>query len=370
MQVVRFNDVTAGYHELRKEIDAAIALVLERGDFISGRAIREFEEAFALYVGAAGCAGVSSGTSALQLALMAAGVGPADEVITTPMTFIATAEAISLCGAQPVFADISPETLNLDPAAVERAITPQTRGIIFVHLHGNPGGAAEVAELARRHNLVLIEDCAQAHGARLSDGHHVGNLGLAAAFSFFPAKNLGAFGDAGAVISSIPQVIERVRRLANHGRSEKYLHDVEGLNARMDTLQAAVLLAKLSRLDRQVDQRNRLARRYMEGLQDLPLQFQPAPEGCRHAWHLFTVRTPRRDALQQWLTERHIETGVHYPVPLHLQPAYGWMEQSTGSFPIAEQTAQETLSLPMYPQLGLAAVDRVIEAVRAFFSAA
>lgn len=367
-QIVRFNDVTAAYHEQRVEIDAAMARVLERGDFIGGRAIAEFESGFAMYTGSAACVGVSSGTSALHVAMLAAGIGPGDEVITTPMTFIATAEAISLCGAKPVFADIDPETLNLSPASVEGALTPHTRAILFVYLHGNPGGAKDVQAISQKHNLLFFEDCAQAHGARFDDGHHVGSLGYAAAYSFFPAKNLGAFGDAGAVTTMNDAVAHRTRQLVNHGRSEKYLHEFEGLNARMDTLQAAVLEAKLGRLDRQVDQRNRLARQYVEGLKDLPLKFQQAPLDCRHAWHLFTLRLPERDQLQSHLKSVNIETGIHYPVPLHLQPAYSYLSLKAGDFPVAENTARETLSLPMYPQLGSAAVSRVVDEIQAFFS--
>lgn len=366
--MIRFNDVSASYAEQRAEIDAAIAGVLQRGDFIGGRAITEFEGAFANYTGTAACVGVSSGTSALHIALMAAGIGAGDEVITTPMTFIATSEAISLCGAKPVFADIDQATLNLDPAAVEAAINPATRAILFVYLHGNPGGAEAIAEVARKHNLLFFEDCAQAHGARFGGGQHVGALGTAAAYSFFPAKNLGAFGDAGAVISNDSALIDRARQLANHGRSEKYLHQVEGMNARIDTLQAAVLKTKLRLLDSHVDQRNELARQYINGLSDLPLRFQPAPENCRHAWHLFTVRTPRRDELQAFLKSREIETGIHYPVPLHLQPAYAALGKGNGSYSVAEETAQQTLSLPMYPQLSAGEVDRVIAVVREFFS--
>lgn len=365
--LVRFNDVSASYAEQRSDIDNAIAEVLQRGDFINGTAVGEFERAFAAYTGAAACAGVSNGTTALELALRAAGIGAGHEVITTPMTFIATAEAITLAGAMPVFADISPKTLNLDAAAAAAAITPRTRALLFVHLHGNPGGAAECAALAREKGLLFFEDCAQAHGAQTADGTPVGKAGAAAAYSFFPAKNLGAFGDAGAVTSTNAELVDQARRLANHGRKDKYVHLEEGTNARMDTLQAAVLKTKLATLDQHVVRRNAIAGRYLAELGDLPLRFQPAPPGCRHAWHLFTVRTPQRDALQAFLADRAIETGIHYPLPLHLQPAYQSHGFAEGAFPVAEDTARQTLSLPMYPQLPEAHVDRVIEAVRAFF---
>lgn len=363
---VQFNDVSASYAELRDAIHAAMDEVLRRGDFINGQAITRFEQAFATYTNSAACAGCANGTSALELALKAAGIKPGDEVITTPMTFIATSEAITLAGATPVFADISPQTLNLDAAAVEKAITPRTRAILFVHLHGNPGGSIECAEIARRHDLLFIEDCAQAHGARLPDGSHVGNLGTASTYSFFPAKNLGAFGDAGAVCSNNTDLIARVRRIANHGRKDKYVHLEEGTNARMDTLQAAILHAKLSALDSHVDQRNQIASQYADGLKSLPLRLQPAPDGCRHAWHLFTVRTPRRDELQNHLATHGIQTGIHYPIPLHLQPAYE-NRNLQGRFPVAEQTARETLSLPMYPQLPRHDIIHVIDAIQSFF---
>jgi len=364
---IRFNDVSASYLEQKAEIDAAMARVIERAAFINGAEVKAFEAAFANYTGAAGCASVSNGTTALELLLKAGGIGPGDEVITSPMTFIATAEAITLAGGVPVFADISAETLNLDPAAVEAAITPRTRAILFVHLHGNPGGARECAAMARKHDLLFFEDCAQAHGARLEDGSHVGGLGVGAGYSFFPAKNLGAFGDAGAATSPSAEIADRTRQLANHGRSEKYIHLVEGTNARMDTLQAAVLHVKLGTLDQHVGQRNSIAGRYLSGLADLPLSFQPAPARCRHAWHLFTVRTSQRDALQSSLKTANIETGIHYPLPLHLQPAYahrGWTE---GAFPVAETTARETLSLPLYPQLPDSQIEQVIDQIRNFF---
>jgi len=365
---IRFNDVSASYHEQKAEIDKAIADVIERSDFIGGMAIHNFEQAFAIYTGARDCIGVSNGTSALHVAMLAAGIGPGDEIITSPMTFIATSEAISLCGAKPVFADIDPETLNLDPKAVEAAITPKTRGVLFVYLHGNPGGAKSVADVAHRHGLLFFEDCAQAHGARFEDGSHVGGLGVAAGYSFFPAKNLGAFGDAGAVTSKNEDVSQRVRQLANHGRSEKYVHEVEGMNARLDTLQAAVLGVKLKHLDDQVLRRNSLARIYMDGLAELPLKFQKVPKDCLHAWHLFTIQTARRDELQRCLKKCGIETGIHYPVPLHLQPAYEAMGIQPGTFPNAESTADCTLSLPMYPQLPVAAVERVVDEIRRFYN--
>jgi len=381
---IRFNDVAAINQEQEQEIAAAVAGVLQRGDFINGSEVAEFEREFAEYCGCAYAVGCSNGTSALHLALQAAGVRPGDEVITTPMTFIATAEAIGHCGAKVVFADISPETLNLQAAAAEAAITPRTRAIVFVHLHGNPTGVVEVARLARDRGLILIEDCAQAHGAllrapedlalpcsRRPDGRvHVGALGAAAGYSFFPAKNLGALGDAGAVTTASAETANLVRSLANHGREEKYLHKLQGYNYRLDTLQAAVLRVKLRRLEQHVVRRNEIAAIYEERLAGLPLRMQRWEEGARHARHLFVVHTDRRDELQKYLREYGVETGIHYPIALHRQPAYEGLGFGEGSLPHAEQAALTTLSLPMYPQLADAQAERVCRYVRGFFGKA
>lgn len=371
---VRFNDILATYYEVAPQTIAALARVLERGDFISGRAVREFEEAFARFCGARYCVGCSSGTSALHVALLACGIGQGDEVITTPMTFIATAEAISHAGAKVVFADISPATLNLDPAAVEAAITPRTRAIIFVHLHGNPSGLLEIAEICERHGLVLIEDCAQAHGAKLevaqqAEPLHAGTIGKVGCFSFFPAKNLGAFGDAGAIITNDERIADFARKLVNHGRQDKYVHLFEGYNYRLDTLQAAILSVRLPKLGEAVKQRNVLCARYEQSLAELPLTFQQMTVPGIHARHLFAVGVEPREALQRHLSQRGIETGIHYPLPLHLQPAYQHLGYRGGAFPVAERVAQTTLSLPLYPQLALKDQDYVIESIRDFFGA-
>lgn len=366
---IRFNDVTAAYHELRTEIDAAITAVLQRGDFVNGRAVRRFEEEFARFCGVPHCVGTANGTASIHLALRAAGIARGDEVITTPMTFIATAEAITQAGADIVFADICPGTLNLDPQAVEAAITPRTRAVVFVHLHGNPSGLRTLVEIAGRHGLMLIEDAAQAHGARMARDNamvHAGTIGKAGTFSFFPAKNLGAFGDAGAVITSDAELAARVRRLANHGREEKYVHAEEGFNYRLDTLQAAVLSAKLPKLQQHTERRVEIAAMYEERLGGLELGFQKQEQDVCHARHLFVVQTSQRDRLQAHLTQRQIETGIHYPLPLHLQPAYARLKLGDGAFPVAERYARESLSLPLYPQMENGAVERVCEAVRSF----
>ncbi|MGC8841984.1 MAG: DegT/DnrJ/EryC1/StrS family aminotransferase, partial [Candidatus Sumerlaeaceae bacterium] len=369
---VRFNDILATYHETAPATLAAIARVLEKGDFIGGRAVHDFESEFARFCGTRFAVGCANGTSALHLALLAVGIGQGDEVITTPMTFIATAEAIGHAGAHVVFADINPATLNLDPAAVEAAISPRTRAVIFVHLHGNPSGLNEIAEICRRHNLVLIEDCAQAHGGFLRTRagaplQHAGTLGRLGCFSFFPAKNLGAFGDAGAIITDDEHTADYVRRLVNHGRRDKYLHLCEGFNYRLDTLQAAVLSVRLKGLAKAVERRNTICSRYEQGLADLPLTFQKLTDEGIHARHLFAIQTEARDALQKFLASRGIETGIHYPIPLHLQPAYAHRGFQKGQFPVAEHVALTTLSLPLYPQLPSEHVDYVVESVRTFF---
>ncbi|AXA34974.1 MAG: glutamine--scyllo-inositol aminotransferase [Candidatus Sumerlaea sp.] len=367
--VVRFNDVSATYWELKAEIEAAIAEVLRRGDFIGGRALGEFEADFARYCGAAHCVGVANGTCALHVALEALGIGPGDEVITSPMTFIATAEAITHTGAKVVFADIDAETWNLDPKAVSAAITPRTRAVIFVHLHGNPSGLLEVAELCQKAHLALIEDCAQAHGAQVEkngERRHVGTFGALGCFSFFPAKNLGAFGDAGAVVTSDAALAAMVRQLVNHGREDKYRHLRVGYNYRLDTLQAAILRAKLPALDSHVEQRNRLCDFYEARLSTLDVRFQRMTVAGRHGRHLFAICHPARDALQQHLRSCHIETGIHYPIPLHLQPAYAHLGLPEGTFPIAEELARTTLSLPLYAQLPMSDVERVCDVIEEF----
>ncbi len=363
--------MAAAYLEQKAEIDSAIAETVARGDFISGAALKAFEAEFAGFCGLPHAVGCSNGTSAIHLALAAAGVKRGDEVIVPAMTFIATSEAVMHTGAQVVFADIDPATLNLDARSAERRITSRTRAILFVHLHGNTAGVAEAAELARRRGIALIEDCAQAHGAaHMVDGRRVpvGGFGIAAAFSFFPAKNLGAFGDAGAVVTADPDAARRMRLLANHGREEKYLHLVEGYNYRLDTLQAAILRAKLPRLSEQVARRNGRARAYREQLAGLPIQWQQGSPGATHALHLFVLQTDRRDALQAHLRSRNIETGIHYPIALHRQPAYAHLGLEAGSLPASERLAETTLSLPMYPQLPLDHVARVCDAVREFFA--
>ncbi len=343
-------DLKAQYAALHADIDAAIARVIANTSFIMGPEVRAFEEAFAAYCQTRYAVGISSGTAAIELTLRALGVGPGDQVITTPFTFIATAEAISAVGATPVFADIDPATYNLDPAAVEAAITPATRALLPVHLYGQPADMPALAAIAQRRGLALIEDAAQAHGAEI-DGRRVGSLGHAACFSFYPGKNLGAYGDGGAVTTDDEALAAKLRKLRDHGRVSKYVHDELGYGHRLDALQAAILGAKLPHLDAANGARRRLAARYRELLAGTDLVLPATPAGMEPVWHLFVVRSPRRDELVASLKGQGIEAGIHYPLPLHLQPAYQGLGLGAGSFPVAEAASQQVLSLPLFPEL-------------------
>lgn len=356
-------DLRAQYLALQADIDAAIARVINNTSFIMGPEVSRFEEAFAHYCDVQYAVGVGSGTAALELTLRAMGVGPNHEVITTPFTFIATAEAISQVGAKPVFADIDPHTYNLDPAAVQAALTARTKAIIPVHLYGQPADMNALLALARCHDLIVIEDAAQAHGAD-HGGRRVGSLGDAACFSFYPGKNLGCYGDGGAVVTGNGNLANRIAKLRDHGRSSKYVHDELGFGHRLDGLQAAILEAKLPHLDAANQARRRLARRYDALLADTDLALPYEPEHVHGVFHLYVVRTPKRDEVLRRLRVHGIGAGVHYPLPLHLQPAYASLGLDPGSFPVAEAAAREVLSLPLYPEMSEAQQDRVVAALK------
>ncbi len=336
---------------------------MDNTSFILGKEVLDFEHAFAAYVGARGAVGIASGTAALQLSLLALGIGPGDEVITTAHTFIATAEAISLTGAKPVFVDIDERTYNIDPALVEAAITPRTKAIIPVHLYGQPVVLAALSDIAESHHVWLIEDAAQAHGAEI-DGQRCGAIGHLACFSFYPGKNLGAYGDAGAVTSNDESLLATVRLLRDHGRTTKYEHQEIGYGGRLDALQAAVLNAKLPHLDDWTEARRSHARAYSEMLagSDLVTPYE-SPNG-RHVYHLYVIRSPKRDRLLEHLKAKGIQAGIHYPIPLHRQPAYLKQGYDKVSLPVTEQAAGEVLSLPMYPELTSEQLVRVAEAVK------
>lgn len=355
----------ANYQAHRAEIDAAIARTLERGRYILGPEVEAFEAEFAAVCGVAYGVGVGSGTDALILALRAAGVGPGDEVITVSHTAVATVAAIELAGARPVLVEVDPSYYTLDAGWLSAAMTPRTRAIVPVHLYGQPADMASIQSFARRHGLLLVEDAAQAHGATLH-GKAIGSWGDLACFSFYPTKNLGAFGDGGMVVTNDAQLAERVRLLREYGWRSRYVSDAAGQNSRLDELQAAVLRVKLRHLEAENERRRALAQRYtalLAGGSAAPPGERP---GARHVFHLYVVRSARRDDLQRFLRDQGIGTGIHYPVPVHLQPAYRRLGLAPGSLPVSERLTREVLSLPLYPELSEEQVERVAQAVRDF----
>lgn len=351
----------AQYQQIKQDVDAAIAGLIERTEFVGGSEVRLFEEEFAAYCEVAGCVGVGNGTDAIHLALRALGIGAGDEVITVANTFIATSEGISSAGATPVFIDAKEDTMLMNPELIEAAITPRTKAIIPVHLYGQPCEMDRIREIARRHNLKVIEDAAQAHGARYR-GQRVGSLGDVACFSFYPGKNLGAYGDGGAVVSNDLEFIDRLRMLCNHGSVEKYTHLIEGVNSRLDSIQAAILRIKLRHLDNWNDLRRKHADAYREAFTGSALTTVAVAEEVEPVWHLFVVRVADRDDFQKQLSARGVSTGIHYPLPLHLQPAYKHMMKGEGTFPVSEVCAREIVSLPMFPELTEVEREAVIAA--------
>jgi dTDP-4-amino-4,6-dideoxygalactose transaminase len=343
-------DLRAQHRSLSPHVDAAVARVLESGQFVLGPEVRAFEAEFAAYCGTRHCAGVSSGTSALHLALLACGVGPGDEVVTVPFTFVASVAAIVQAGATPILVDVEPETLTMDPVRLEAAITPRTRAILPVHLHGQTADMDAVQRIADAHRLPVVEDAAQAHGAE-HRGRRAGAMGRIGCFSFYPGKNLGAAGEAGAVTTDDDDLAARVRLLRDWGADRKYHHVVEGFNERLDELQAAILRVKLRELERWTEARRRHADRYRELLAGIPVATPVEAPGRRHVYHVFAIRHPERDAIAAHLAAGGIATGIHYPTPVHLQPAYARLGHRPGDFPVAERAAREVLSLPMYPEL-------------------
>ncbi|MEK7560344.1 MAG: DegT/DnrJ/EryC1/StrS family aminotransferase [Patescibacteria group bacterium] len=366
---IPFVDLGAQYNRIKPEIDAAIERVVRNSRFVLGEEVERFEADFARYCGAQYAVGVQSGTSALFLALAARGIGPGDEVITQSNSFIATAAAISHTGATPVFVDVDPATGLMDPALIQAAITTRTKAIIPVHLYGQIAPMYDILAVAKRHHLWILEDACQAHGA-LQNGKRAGSFGDAAAFSFYPGKNLGAYGEGGAVVTSDEALASRIRRLRDHGSPEKYVHAEIGYNMRLEGLAGAVLGVKLAYLDEWNTGRRNNANRYHEMLSGIAgLALPAAVEGNEHVWHLFTILTEQRDELQKFLKERGIATGIHYPIPIHLQKAYVGLGHAHGSFPATERMARETLSLPMYPELTQEQIRYVATAIKEFFHA-
>jgi dTDP-4-amino-4,6-dideoxygalactose transaminase len=371
MRPVPIVDLKAQLARIRPEVDTAVARVLESTQFILGDDCARLEEEFAAYCGASHAVAVANGTDALVLALRAYGVGPGDEVVTVANTFIATGEAILLNGARPVFVDVDPDTFTMDPTMLEAAITARTRLIIPVHLYGHPAPMDAINRIAARRGIPVLEDAAQAHGAE-ENGRRAGSLGHAACFSFYPAKNLGAYGDAGMVVSSDAAFNARVRQIANHGAGEhRYDNVVLGTNSRLDTLQAAILRVKLRHLPDWNEERRARVEAYREALRDVPgVRIPGERKGVRSAWHLFTIRVAERDALQAHLKAQGIATAVHYPRPIHLQPAMATAGGRTGDLPVSEQLSREVLQLPLYPELPLEDVRRVAAEVASFRAAA
>jgi dTDP-4-amino-4,6-dideoxygalactose transaminase len=363
---VPFVDLKAQYSYLRDEVNAAILDVLETACFIGGPILERFEQAFAAYVGAKYCVGVANGTDAISLAARVAGLGPGDEVLVPANSFFASAEAISNAGATPVFVDVDPLTFHMDPGLAAEAVTERTKAIVPVHLYGRVMNLKPFEKLAEKHDLVIIEDCAQAHGAAIDDDP-IGASGRLTCFSFYPAKNLGAYGDGGAVTTSDPELMKRLRILRGHGSPARYAHSTVGWNSRLDSLQAAVLLVKLPYLHGWNTSRREHAREISAALEGSPIIAPVMPERDQHVFHLFVVRCTQRDELKHFLHMAGIETGIHYPVPLHLTEAYQALgAPRRGSKPIAETLASEILSLPMYAEMSDRQILYVTDTLRAF----
>ncbi|HKI25790.1 MAG TPA: DegT/DnrJ/EryC1/StrS family aminotransferase [Candidatus Sulfotelmatobacter sp.] len=362
---VPYLDLKAQYQSIKPEIDAAIARVLESSQFVLGDEVAGFEREFAPYCGTAECVALNSGTSALHLALLAAGVGPGSEVITAPFTFVASVATVIYTGARPVLVDIDPRSFTIDPAALEEAITPRTKAILPVHLYGQTADMDPIIDVARRHGLVVIEDAAQAHGAKYK-GRPAGSLGDMACFSFYPTKNLGAYGEGGAVTTNNAEYAQKVRMLRDWGQDRKYHHVLRGYNYRMEGFQGAILRVKLRHLEQWTEARRAIARKYSELLAVSGVELPEEMPWARHVYHVYTVRSDDRNGLQAALRMEGIQTAIHYAEPAHLQPAYADLGYRKGSLPHSEAAAEQVLSLPIYPELSEPAIARVVNAVKRF----
>lgn len=358
----------AQYEACRTQIDAALARVCTGGRYILGEEVKAFEEEFAQYIGVKHAVGVGSGTDALHIALAACGIGPGDEVITVSHTAVATIAGIALTGATAVLVDIDPQTYTMDPKCFEAAITPKTKAVVVVHLYGHPAEMDVLVALARKHGLKVIEDCAQAHGA-LYKGRKVGSLGDAAVFSFYPTKNLGAIGDGGAVVTNDASLADRCRQLREYGWSKDRVSQIQGWNSRLDELQAAILRVKLKHLDTDNDSRRRLADGYGRLLKDAGLVLPTENPDCRHVYHLYVVRSSRRDALKEALLKSGVQALIHYPVPVHLHPGFKNCARISGSLAQTESAVKDILSLPMYPQLSQEDLLKTVEAIKETYDA-
>jgi dTDP-4-amino-4,6-dideoxygalactose transaminase len=365
MQTIPFVDLHAQYRSIRDEVRGAMEQVLDSAQFILGEAVERFERDFAAYLGARHAVGVASGLDALRLALEAAGIGSGDEVIVPANTYIASALAVSATGATPVLVDCREDTYQIDPELVERAITPRTKAVMPVHLYGQAADMTSLLRIADAYDLDVIEDAAQAHGATF-EGRLCGTMGRAGCFSFYPGKNLGAYGDAGCVVTNDEEIADHVRRLRNYGQRVKYEHLCRGMSSRLDSLQAAVLTVKLKHLDAWNARRRAHAARYSRLLEGRGVVTPVLDSRAMHVFHLYVVCTPRRGELQRYLSTQGIQTGIHYPIPIHQQKAYSDLAYSPGAFPVTERAAQQVLSLPMFPELSPQDIDRVVDAIVSF----
>ena len=361
--MIPFLNVGAAYREIQDELESAILTSLRSGWYIGGQDVDAFEQEFAAYTETRHCVSVANGLDALHLALLAIEIGAGDEVIVPSNTYIATWLAVSQCGAIPVPVEPVASTYNLDPSKIEAAITPRTKAILPVHLYGQPADLDPILALAHKHGLLVLEDAAQAHGARYK-GKRLGGHGDVVAWSFYPGKNLGALGDAGAITTNNEEIADRIRALRNYGSRDKYVNEVQGYNSRLDPVQAVALSVKLKHLDEWNSRRVRIAARYTSALRDTGLILPSVPTWAEPAWHLYVIQYPQRDRLQQALHEAEIGTLIHYPIPPHLQQAYAASGFAAGQFPIAELMAKQLLSLPMGPQMPDSDVEKVIEAVQ------
>jgi dTDP-4-amino-4,6-dideoxygalactose transaminase len=368
---IQLVDLKAQYNSIKPEIDAAMAQVITKTAFIGGSFTEEFEKAFAAFCGTKHCIGVGNGTDAIFIALKALGVGEGDEVITVANSFIATSEAITMTGARVVFVDINPKTYNIDVGQIEAKVTPKTKAIVPVHLYGQPADMDPILDIARRNNLKIVEDCAQAHGAEYK-GRRIGSFGDMACFSFYPGKNLGAYGDAGATVTNSDDLSVKARMFANHGRIDKYNHEREGVNSRMDGLQGAVLNTKLKHLEDWTEKRRRNAYLYNEHLKRLPLTIPFEIESVKAVYHLYVIRVNAelRQGLQDHLKKNGIATGIHYPIALPYLKAYDYLGCGLGDFPQALKASQEIVSLPMYPELSEQQIKYISEKINEFFKEA
>lgn len=365
---VPFVDLKAQYRSIKTEIDQAIQGILDRTEFVNGPTVARFEQGFAALHGTKHAVACGNGTQALHLVLWSLGIGAGDEVILPSHTFFATAEAVNLVGATPVFAEVDERTYTLDPAGLDALVTPRTKAVIAVHLYGQAADLPALKAFCDARGLKLIEDCAQSHCAEIN-GVRIGGVGVASGFSFYPGKNMGAYGEGGAMLTNDDELARKARMLRDHGMSRKYVHEVWGHNYRMEGFQGAILEVKLNHIEAWTDARRRNARLYNEGLANIgPVQTPYERPGGRHVYHLYIVRVPRRAELMEFLSGEGVSTGLHYPVPLHLQPATASLGGKTGDFPLTERICDEILSLPMYPELGPDQIAHVCESIGRFYT--